>query len=85
MKDKSKAIAADENDVAVTKDFEKFLTDFSANKIDKPPKSLKWSFPSWRRMWQIQEYSQDASTSAQAKLLENLSVWGSVRGKFEKT
>jgi len=41
MKDKSKAIAADENDVAVTKDFEKFLTDFSANKIDKPPKSLK--------------------------------------------
>ena len=51
MKDKSKAISADENDVAkATKAFEKFLTDFSANKkrleqIDIAAKELELIFP----------------------------------------
>ena len=49
MKDKSKAIAADENDVAVTKDFEKFLTDFSANKIDTASKELEVIFPELKK------------------------------------
>ena len=49
MKDKSKAIAADENDVAVTKDFEKFLTDFSANKIDTASKELEVIFPKLKK------------------------------------
>jgi len=51
MKDKSKAISADENDVAkATKAFEKFLTDFSANKkrleqIDIASTELEVIFP----------------------------------------
>eukprot|EP00092_Neocalanus_flemingeri_P017139 GFUD01018536.1.p1 GENE.GFUD01018536.1~~GFUD01018536.1.p1 ORF type:complete len:428 (+),score=136.20 GFUD01018536.1:157-1440(+) len=55
MKDKSKAIAADENDVAkATKAFEKFLTDFSANKkrleqIDVANKELEIIFPELKK------------------------------------
>ena len=55
MKDKSKAIAADENDVAkATKAFEKFLTDFSANKkrleqIDTASKELEVIFPELKK------------------------------------
>ena len=55
MKDKSKAISADENDVAkATKAFEKFLTDFSANKkrleqIDIAAKKLEIIFPELKK------------------------------------
>ena len=55
IKDKSKAITADENDVAkATKAFEKFLTDFSANKkrleqIDVAAKELEITFPELKK------------------------------------
>ena len=51
MKDKSKTIAVDENDVAkATKAFKKFLTDFPPNKklleqIDTAAKELEVIFP----------------------------------------
>ena len=51
MKDKSKAIAVDENDVAkATKTVEKFLKDFSANtkrleQLDTAAKELEVIFP----------------------------------------
>jgi len=55
MKDTSKAIAADENDVAkATKAFEKFLTDFSPNKdmleqIDTASNELEVTFPELKK------------------------------------
>ena len=55
MKDESKAIAADKNNVAkATKAFEKFLTDFSANKkrleqIDAATNELKIIFPELKK------------------------------------
>jgi len=55
MKDRSKAITADENDVVkATKAFEKFLTDFSANKkrleqIDIAAKELEIIFPELKK------------------------------------
>ena len=55
MKDKSKAIAADENDVAkASKAFEKFLTDFSPNKdmleqIDTASNELEVTFPELKK------------------------------------